>query len=645
MVRIFISYSRKNEDIARRLATDLDALGADIWIDVDDIPAGMNWSSAIQQGLDSCEVMILIISPESMASVNVENEWQYFLDHKHPVIPVLWQPTRVHFQLHRLQYIDFHTQPYASGLAQLHAVLRRIGLRLAPLSATGASVQPSLPQKPLPVRGEKFPRAYIAIGAVIALIMIAAIIILASNSVLGGSENKPSVTPTTQIAQNETDAPVTEPTPTETPTTAPTATPTLTSTRSESLAVTVTATYTPTLSATEFEQTIAAATIIPNWAADIEPITLDNTNQIAQLALFEGHTNYVHSVAFSPDRTILASASSDKTVRIWNLSTGEIQKVLNGHTSDVWSVAFSPNNMVLASGGDDAVRFWDPRTGNILGVAEIPARSIKFSPDGTILSAFSWNGLYLLDTTTYGVMHVLNGVSIPLSAFNMAFSPGGETLAIVEGDHIGLWNIQSGERETVLETNAPFELASVAFSPDGLFVASGGGYSDGTIRLWDLTTDTLKISLGGHKNDIYSVVFSPSAAILVSGGKDGAIKLWNVGTGEPLQRLANYSATLDVAFSSDGSILASGGSDGVVRLWGVAECRVIVGQGTVNIREGPGTDFEISHQLPLNQSFAVIGQAVGSDSFVWWKLWTQGWVRSDLINAGDNCANVPIIQP
>ncbi len=156
MARIFISYSRKDETFARQLAADLDRLGADIWIDVDDIPAGMKWSTAIQQGLDACEVMIVIISPDSMASVNVEDEWQSYLDDGKPVVPVLWRPARVHFQLRRIQYMDFHTQNYTLAFAQLHFELRRQDIQLAPLSPTDPSVQipaqEPLPAPPEPVR-------------------------------------------------------------------------------------------------------------------------------------------------------------------------------------------------------------------------------------------------------------------------------------------------------------------------------------------------------------------------------------------------------------------------------------------------------------------------------------------------------------
>ncbi|MBC7814835.1 MAG: toll/interleukin-1 receptor domain-containing protein, partial [Burkholderiales bacterium] len=136
MARIFISYSRADEAFARQLATSLSEYGADVWIDVEDIPAGMKWSSAIQQGLDLCEIMLVLISPESMDSHNVEDEWQFYFDQKKPVIPLLVRPARVHFQLSRIQYIDFLHQPYDVGMERLKYELARRGFPLGtPMSA------------------------------------------------------------------------------------------------------------------------------------------------------------------------------------------------------------------------------------------------------------------------------------------------------------------------------------------------------------------------------------------------------------------------------------------------------------------------------------------------------------------------------
>lgn len=141
MHRIFISYSRHDESFARKLAQAISEIGADVWIDIEDIPAGMKWSKAIQEGLDTADTMLIILSPTSMSSANVEDEWQYFMDKRKPIIPILWQPTNVHFQLNRLQYIDFHNQSFPHAFDDLLTELERKNI---PLAAPAAKAEPVL---------------------------------------------------------------------------------------------------------------------------------------------------------------------------------------------------------------------------------------------------------------------------------------------------------------------------------------------------------------------------------------------------------------------------------------------------------------------------------------------------------------------
>lgn len=150
MARIFISYSRKDELFARKLATSLSEVGADVWIDVEDIPAGMNWSAAIQEGLNFCEVMIVILSPSSTSSVNVDEEWQFYRDRLKLIFPVLLEKTEVHYQLSRIQYINFLDQDYDTAFRQLQMQLIRKGLDIKD-SSNGDDV-PFPKQEPLPVR-------------------------------------------------------------------------------------------------------------------------------------------------------------------------------------------------------------------------------------------------------------------------------------------------------------------------------------------------------------------------------------------------------------------------------------------------------------------------------------------------------------
>jgi hypothetical protein len=130
--KVFISYSRKDSSFAQGLASDLESLGAQVWIDVDDIPVGTRWSKAVQNGLDESEVLLLVISPDAMVSPNVEDEWQYFHEKRKRIIPLLWREAELHFQLVRLQRVDFRKgiASYRQALRELVGLLNELGMSL-----------------------------------------------------------------------------------------------------------------------------------------------------------------------------------------------------------------------------------------------------------------------------------------------------------------------------------------------------------------------------------------------------------------------------------------------------------------------------------------------------------------------------------
>lgn len=229
MPRIFISYSRKDEAFGRRLATSLSQMGADVWIDLEDIPVGMKWSSAIQEGLDTANILIVIISPDSMASRNVEDEWQYYLDNRKPVIPILLRPAKIHFQLSRIQYIDFQRQEYDLALRQLYAELSRKGVHLTPtmpMPSPATAYLPTPHQYPQPTapRPRQNVRSLwpIAVGMFIALVGIMcalAVVILPNLRPVSTPTNNGTVAaasttaPTNPPAAQPTDPPLNTPIP------------------------------------------------------------------------------------------------------------------------------------------------------------------------------------------------------------------------------------------------------------------------------------------------------------------------------------------------------------------------------------------------------------------------------------------------
>lgn len=128
--RLFISYSHKDVAFVERLTETLSTAGVDFWIDVEKIYAGRRWYREVEQALDRCDVMLLIVTPNSMRSEHVENEWQYYLDVRKPVVPVILQAARMPFQLRRIQYVDFENTDFDEAFRFLLQTLSELRAEL-----------------------------------------------------------------------------------------------------------------------------------------------------------------------------------------------------------------------------------------------------------------------------------------------------------------------------------------------------------------------------------------------------------------------------------------------------------------------------------------------------------------------------------
>jgi WD40 repeat protein/DNA-binding CsgD family transcriptional regulator len=303
------------------------------------------------------------------------------------------------------------------------------------------------------------------------------------------------------------------------------------------------------------------------------------TDQCIQI--LQGYTNWVHDLALSPDGKIIASSNDDKTVRLWNVQTDQCISTLEGHAGRLWSVAFSPlPGGLLASGGDDqTIRFWDIQSGQCVKVLQNSdrIRSIAFSHDGQILASGSVDcNIKLWDIRTGQCFETLQGHTNWVQS--VSFSPDGKILASGSDDKtLRLWNIQTGECIRVLEGHT-MRIWSVAFSPllpsQGQFgglLASGG--DDKIVRLWNIQTgECCKILVN---NDwIRSVAFSPDGKLLGCACVNHTVEIWNVETGKRLIILQGHNNWVrSLTFSPDGT-LYSGSQDGAIKQWNVTtgEC-------------------------------------------------------------------------
>jgi WD40 repeat protein len=304
-----------------------------------------------------------------------------------------------------------------------------------------------------------------------------------------------------------------------------------------------------------------------------------------------GHSSEVSSVMFSPDGNLLASASWDNTIRLWNTSNLNnpqlIGQPLRGHANLVSSVAFSPDGKTLASSSrDNTVRLWDLTTPTDIKELTAPLTGggalymVAFSPDGRTLAAASDDRtVRLWDVTDRRAPHagpILSGHTGPVWA--VAFSPNGHTLASAGNDRsVRLWDVADPARAQ--QAGPPLTgftdiTYAVAFDPAGSMLAVSG--QDGVIRLWDVTDPAHPIRvadpLPAHNEAAWYLEFSPDGTTLASASYDGTAKLWNlldparpVALGQPLAD-ANGGLTW-VTFHPGGHHLATSGTSGTVSLW------------------------------------------------------------------------------
>ncbi|KAH6625330.1 HET-R [Boeremia exigua] len=289
----------------------------------------------------------------------------------------------------------------------------------------------------------------------------------------------------------------------------------------------------------------------------------------ACLQTLEGHSDGVTSVAFSHDSSKLASASWDRTVKVWDASSGACLQTLEGHSDGVTSVAFSHDSSKLASASwDRTVKVWDASSGACLQTLEghsSHVSSVAFSHDSSKLASASWDRtVKVWDASSGACLQTLEGHSSHVSS--VAFSHDSSKLASVSGDWtVKVWDASSGACLQTLEGHSS-TVTSVAFSHDSSKLASVSG--DWTVKVWDASSGACLQTLEGHSSIVRSVAFSHDSSKLASASDDYTVKVWDASSGACLQTLEGHSSEVSsVAFSRDSSKLASASYDFIVKVW------------------------------------------------------------------------------
>ncbi|MBW4539418.1 MAG: caspase family protein [Myxacorys chilensis ATA2-1-KO14] len=255
-----------------------------------------------------------------------------------------------------------------------------------------------------------------------------------------------------------------------------------------------------------------------------------------------GHSAAVTQLQFSPDGNLLASASADKTIKLWNIEKGILVKTLPGHSDRVTAIRFRSDGGVLASGSaDQTIKLWTIPKGDLvetLKAGEAAISAIDFSSDGRILATGSSDNTLRLwyPESNQPILLGHHNESPDPTKFQgitgVRFSPDGKAIASAGWDKtIKLWTVSDGkpEREAspyLTLTGHSQPVSSIGFNADGQILASGS--QDKTIKLWNLSSGAVIKTLFGHQDPVESLSFDAKGAALTSVSDRNGLIVWDL---------------------------------------------------------------------------------------------------------------------
>jgi WD40 repeat protein len=325
-------------------------------------------------------------------------------------------------------------------------------------------------------------------------------------------------------------------------------------------------------------------------------------------------------IQFSADSKYLVSASADRSIRVWDLSTSRVLSVLQGTELHAEHVAVSADGRLVVFSGEGETRVWDVRNGSESRVVHIsesdPISELVFEPDGTSFATVSGGRVTVRDAATgesrsapdvEGPLclayrpegrlivndakqvvffnnrgargHVLEGAQQWGSA--LEFAPEGRVIACAGSDRtITLRETSSGQVLRTLRGQSA-DVTALGFSPDGRRIASGG--SDGTVFIWEVASDDSPKTLHGGTQPVRCLMFHPNGRDLVAAGSQdeggfvlqlgqskepGELKVWDTERGVLRFSLNGHAAGVSSAcYSPDGRRIVSADGDGALKLW------------------------------------------------------------------------------
>lgn len=303
--------------------------------------------------------------------------------------------------------------------------------------------------------------------------------------------------------------------------------------------------------------------------------------------LRRGHTSLVRDFSWSPDSSKVASASSDGTVRIWDVKTATTLTIFEQHNRDVFQVSWHPEGTLIASGdANGIIKIWNPANGqeqtsiqahdtdSESGLAFISA--LLWSKDGTLLLSRGVDGkLVYWDTTAYE-----RQTEFALPIWPLHWDENGELLYGENDQGVVQWNRSAGTLITILEIEPDDRVREVALNhrENKMAILQANRETDET-NIWLLELNSLERTMFLSEDEfpqVLSIAWNPAGRYLGTVDSDNRITVWDTQTGEIIDQLeAHHEEITTFAWSKSGQYIASGHKDGEIFIWDRTETRPV----------------------------------------------------------------------